>query len=771
MLLHHLKIAFRNLRKYRTQNIISVIGLAVGFTCFAFSALWIRYEMSYDSFYPKVDRIYRVHIDSYKWTTLGTNASQIQESTPYPFVEWIKTNFPEIEDACGLSSSQIDKFPALYADYSFCKMFDLDIPEDFFIRGRTDRPAAVTDNNKGATEYIKENLNYDVQAFVPRRKANTNLPFELFLPVSLRLDERGLNSWGMAFFNTYILVRKGVDIQALKEKLDKVELPERENTSSFATFTRPPVSLVLTPLTQLRYNDPTGNAASDVRFNHIQIFAIAGLLVILCSLFNHLTLYVTRVKMRLRELALRKVNGATDWQIAATLYTDFLTVILLSLIVGFMLMALLLPTFKEYASIGNNNVNIYTELTLYAVMLIGCSLIVGGIPVLYSRKQVLNESIKGQGRPGSGNLFRKGSLLVQLAISLGLMFCSVVFIKQIRFLHQTDLGINRRNVVSVRAGGIALPPPYADRIKQVPGVIDALPISRDFKDMTSGSYSQSYEKDDGERGTVSVLLIQADPHFFDFFGVEIFEGEVFSTDNNFFYSAVFNETAKKALGENNPMFQRASGFARDFYLTPTIKAIPTQISYPPNPGGSDFSFFQTIAYRYEEGMRQQTKEAVTQWLHNEFPDNGDFSVYFTYMEDVFDEYFKSERALLTLLSVMTLACMLIAVFGVYSLTNLTCQQRRKEIAIRKINGAETVDIMNIFFKENLLMLGMGAIVAFPTGYLIMRRWLEGYVKQTSMDAWLYVLIFLIVFVVILFSIVSIVWKAANQNPARVVNSL
>jgi len=120
---------------------------------------------------------------------------------------------------------------------------------------------------------------------------------------------------------------------------------------------------------------------------------------------------------------------------------------------------------------------------------------------------------------------------------------------------------------------------------------------------------------------------------------------------------------------------------------------------------------------------------------------------------------------------MTLACILIAVFGVYSLTSLTCQQRRKEIAIRKINGAETVDIMNIFFKENLLMLGMGAVVAFPTGYLIMRHWLEGYVKQTSMDAWLYVLIFLIVFIVIVFSIVSIVWKAANQNPAKVVNSL
>jgi ABC-type antimicrobial peptide transport system permease subunit len=157
-------------------------------------------------------------------------------------------------------------------------------------------------------------------------------------------------------------------------------------------------------------------------------------------------------------------------------------------------------------------------------------------------------------------------------------------------------------------------------------------------------------------------------------------------------------------------------------------------------------------------------------MRKEFSDQGEFEINFTYMEDVFEEHFKSERALLTLLSVMTLACILIAVFGVYSLTSLTCQQRKKEIAIRKINGAEVVDIMNIFFKEYLILLALAAIVAFPAGYIIMKRWLEGYVKQTSMDAWLFVLIFLIVFVVIVFSIVSMVWKAANQNPAEVVKS-
>ena len=132
--------------------------------------------------------------------------------------------------------------------------------------------------------------------------------------------------------------------------------------------------------------------------------------------------------------------------------------------------------------------------------------------------------------------------------------------------------------------------------------------------------------------------------------------------------------------------------------------------------------------------------------------------------------FISKRALLVLLSFMTGVCVLIALFGVYSLTSLTCEQRRKEIAIRKVNGAEVIDIMNIFFKEYLILHTLSALVAFPVGYAIIKRWLETYVKQTSLDAWLFVLIFLIVFAVLTMTIASMVWKEANRNPAEVVSS-
>jgi hypothetical protein len=753
-------MAFRNLRKYKTQNIISIIGLAIGFTCFAFSALWIRYEMSYDSFHAKADRIYRVNAAPFKWDTMGGSVSEIQTASAYTLANWLKTNFPEIEEACAIQIRKFDeKFSFLYFDQNFCKIFDVNLPENFFIEGQTDKPVAVTPelDNEEIAKSIKEQFTYDVQMTVPRWPANTNIQFSIAVPLPVRnYPAQIMNSWGLNMFDTYILIKYGVDMEALAEKLDKVDIPEWKSN---------PISLILTPLTQLRYKDPTGQIQSDVKFAHIRIFAIAGLLVILCSLLNHLTLYVTRVRMRLRELALRKVNGATNWQIAATLYADFLLVIVLSLVVGFLLMAWLLPTFKEYSSIGVNNVNIYFELLLYAVLLIICGFIAGGIPVLYFCKQVLNESIKGAGSPGSKNLFRKGSLLVQLIISLGMMFCAAVFVKQIRFLHQAGLGLNRYHIATVEPPSYSqLPPQYVNRIKQVPGVIDAIPVRYNafLRNMTLFPTTIEIEKD-GQKVNYTYYLTHADARFFDFFGVEIIEGMGHSNEPD--NKMVINETMMKDLGREiiSTKFD-VIGVARDFYLTPTTKARPTAILY-----GQD-RLYTTIAYKYEEGFRQQIEEATEKFIREDFPDFEKREIYRHYMEDIFEEHFKSEQALLTLLSVMTLACILIAVFGVYSLASLTCQQRKKEIAIRKVHGAEVLDIMNIFFKEYLILLALAALVAFPAGYLIMKSWMEGYVKQTSMDAWLYVAIFLMVFVVIVFSIVWMVWNAANRNPAEVVKS-
>jgi ABC-type antimicrobial peptide transport system permease subunit len=140
------------------------------------------------------------------------------------------------------------------------------------------------------------------------------------------------------------------------------------------------------------------------------------------------------------------------------------------------------------------------------------------------------------------------------------------------------------------------------------------------------------------------------------------------------------------------------------------------------------------------------------------------------MEELYAGYTKSERYLLNLLGIITLVSILISIFGVYSIVTLACKRRRKEIAIRKVNGATVREILHLFLRDYLLITLLACMVAFPAGVLVMQRWLEQYTRRVSMEWWLFVGIFVLVVLIVLASILSRVIRAANQNPAEVIKT-
>jgi len=138
------------------------------------------------------------------------------------------------------------------------------------------------------------------------------------------------------------------------------------------------------------------------------------------------------------------------------------------------------------------------------------------------------------------------------------------------------------------------------------------------------------------------------------------------------------------------------------------------------------------------------------------------------LEEAYDDLFKSEASLLKLLGFTSLICIVICLFGFVSIVSLTCEERRKEIAIRKINGATIHDILTIFFREFTALLALGALVAFTFGYYIMKKWLEQYNLQTTIPVWLYVAILLALILIIVLSVGWQVYKTSVENPSEVV---
>ena len=343
---------------------------------------------------------------------------------------------------------------------------------------------------------------------------------------------------------------------------------------------------------------------------------------------------------------------------------------------------------------------------------------------------------------------------------------------QLHFLLNTrELGIERHNVGAVVYCSENIP--FKEIVSQIPEVSECLngfhtPIPKMF-------YSTYRVKEwdgkttDGEQ-CIDLEDETINQDYADFFGVEVLDGSMLDEKDGK-DKVVINEAAVKVFGWTQPVGKKIAKLGKQYIVKGVIK----NISYnaPIHPVAP--AMFHLPDSRDRGGpifkVKEGTWNIVSEKIKAEVNKvNPNAELMLSNIEEVYDAYMKSERTLCKLLSVVSAICILIAVFGIFSLVTLSCQQRRKEIAIRKVNGANIGIILNLFFKEYLFLLVLSSFFAFPLGYAMMKHWLENYIKQTPMEWWLYAVIFIGMGLVIFLSIIWRVWKAARQNPAEVLKS-
>lgn len=202
---------------------------------------------------------------------------------------------------------------------------------------------------------------------------HSNLPFDFLESNSFGKE------WNASAWQTFIRLREGADIQAFRKKLDEYK------TKPGQTFSVD--KIVLTPITSMRYDRP--NRVVTVKYEHILLFASAGGLVILCALFNYLTLFITRIRMRSREIALRKVCGSSDKNQMVLFGVEYSITLLLALFTGLILIELALPTFRELSEIKLDNMDIYLAAIKYTAIVASLSFLLSLYPIYYFRQKTL----------------------------------------------------------------------------------------------------------------------------------------------------------------------------------------------------------------------------------------------------------------------------------------------------------------------------------------------------------------------------------------------
>lgn len=786
MIKHCLKIAIRNLVKYKVQSAVSILGLAVGFVCFSLSLYWIHYEMTYDHFRQDADRIYMVRTnDEY-------TEGKISTRVPYSLAAYLAQHFPDIAVAAPfhLISERIsvnDKYQdAVFssADSAWMNLMDIRIIKGNrnFMLPKDNAEIAITEEAAKKWLRTEDPIGKEVKmlrrtkkicAIVQAENRHTNFPFDF-----IGNPELG-KTWWYITWSILIKVKPDTDIEELESKIN-ANLPAELKQ---VTLTRKTgiERIILTPLSKLHYaKDFRDDKEAGITFQYIIYFSIAGILIITCALINYLTLFINRMRVRQREMALRMIHGANIRSLVSLLTVEFLLLLACAVTTGFLLIEICFPSFIELTGIDTAKSSLYGEAFLFIglISLIILTAIIGLLYILYHRS--LHLSLRYNTGRSTGTQLRRGSIVLQLFVCLSFIGCTVLINQQLDYLRHRDLGLKIKNRGSFSVMGDMDYTPLIRKIKELPMITEVMqpdyyPI---VSQLTAIGQFDNWEGLDIPIDTpVPVKLFLGKEDFFRFYDITLLAGE-WLDDLSTYEDIIINESLARRMGWSP---QEAIGkHIIQSYITYTIVGVVKDCHYGaptlpiPHTGflvGEQMGLMQRsagILFKYKEGTWNECRKALEHLYQTECsPEN---ILRLNSEEEVYNNYLRSEEMLTRLLSFASLVCILTAMFGIYSLVTLTCEQRRKEIAIRKVNGATVWSILYLFFREYLIMLCIAALFAFPITYVIIKQWILNYVRQVSISPLPFILILIGLALTVIAGISWRVWKAANENPAEVIKN-
>lgn len=801
MIQHYLKITWRNALRYRLQSIVSIIGIAIGFMAFILAGYWHYWEYSFDNFHPDADRIYAITTSGKEKAADGSDAEQNQltESDATYFT----TSLPEVEQSCYMVQSGAQAtingatryFHYILADSSFFKFFHnkiiagdyRNIPPDsksVLLTERMARQFSSTNDIVGKEINLGNEENpsiMKVAGIIKNYPGNTDLLFDLIiLGDDIKIKKRRPT--------TFVKLRKGTDINALKQKISSHK-STHVDPYGIDEPTRWTFNLRSLADTHIYCHKELRN-----RFRNINILAIAGLLVFISALMNHLVLFIGQHQKKQKQRIAYTGIGASRCNMLFKGIVELLAPVIVAFICSLCLIEILFPFYEQYTSITQtNNVSIgkvthvisKTDLLIRSLYFMGYSIgIFTLISLLVIRLLVHNGStqittIEKSNKPT--RIFRRTLIMGQIIIGSLFFLSSLTLYKQLHFMEYSDKGIEVDRVLQIEISRLKAQGLFAETIKeelQKNSFIENITLTLSPVLSESGDFygtdgiirmpDRDFDKVKADGGD---KIMYVESNFVSFFRIPIVEGSDMNQEIN--NRILVNETGARTLGVtpviNHPtLFDKTiSGIIRDYKYCPLQYPIQKVLFTQRSKGEELICSYRHIYVKYAPGKQKEVMGYIREVMQKH---NATEEVTYTELSEVINRFNKPEKMIFTLFSMLSFLCILISSFGIYCLVALTAEQRKKEIAIRKVNGATIRNILNLFCKEYLLLVVAGNMLALPIGYYFMKQWLETYAYHTGLSWWLFAVVFIITCVLVLLSVAEQVNKNTKGNPCEALKS-
>ncbi len=805
MIYNYLKIAARNLKKYKFISFINLFGLTVGLTCCLLILAYILHELSYDKYHPNFDRVYRV-TRSFNNPETGAPSLNLSTVAP-PFGPLLKNDFRQIENMTrtlnnGATAIRYDEKmfnePNVYwADDQFFDFFKVDVlkgsPRDALAG-----PYSVMLTDEVAKKYfgaddpmnktIRINLgnyfDFKVTGIYKPLPSNTHFHPDVLLSFNTLNDtliygaENLRTNWGNNSFFTYIRLPQHYDSKALIAQFPAfLNRHLNEGGTKYKTSQWTSLSLQKLPDIHLRsHTDYEAEENGDIK--RVYIFSAIALFILLIACINYMNLSTARSTLRAREIGIRKVVGAQRKEIIFQFLSESVLISWLGMILAFTFTWLLLPWLNQVSG-QQLSMDILLKWYLIIPMLIVpfvVGIISGLYPALFMSSFQPVKTLKGFLTVGGSNIsLRKVLVTIQFAISIILIICTAVVFTQMRYMQNKTLGFDREHIVTL---------PYATELNerydafrtellsnsyiQNVGRSSRIPTGR----LLDAMGSRMLSGDSMVPVTVDIKFVSADQDFISTYGVKVVAGRGFSRDFTTDTSAfLINEAAARVLGfrKNEDAIGKNFGYGNrdgkligvfnDFHFESMHqKIVPLVLLIPRSP-----SNYGRISVKVS-GAGIPNALATIEKTWKKFLPEAPYQ--YNFLDENFERLYQAEDRQKSLFSIFSCLAIFIACLGLLGLSAFAISQRVKEIGIRKVLGANTSTIVLLLSKDFMKLVAIAAPIAFLVAGFAMNNWLQDFAYRITMPWWIFIAAAIIAAAVALFTISFQAFKAALSNPVK-----
>jgi putative ABC transport system permease protein len=798
MLKNYLTIAFRNIIRQKAYSIINIMGLAIALSICFIILVFVQDELSYDKFHDKADRIYRVIYGNDSYIT----------GTPYPLAPILKEDFPDISTTVRINATSalirkgdywLDENRILCVDKPFFEVFTFPLTKGNSASVLND-PMSVVITTEMAQKYFGneepigktltlkiENDLYDLKVTGVAKVFPKNSQFKADFIASIALTEAIykkleqswsvrygvpisiLQGWDASILETFVLLPESSNVSAIEQRSPDF------NQKHFGTDKK--FDFHLQPLTDIHLSTKArGDNEGNSRLSNIYLFSIIAFLLLAVASINFVILTTARSSNRAKEIGLRKVVGANRSDLIKQIIGESILTALIALPIAIVLVELIRPYVFQVLGkeLAINYFKNWQSILGFFIITISVGILSGSyIAVYLSRFQPTDIFRKMASKRNSKSYFRKGLIIVQLFVFIFLLTCTVLFNRQLNYLHKKDLGFKIDNLISFDISNAEFRKNFQTFKQEIKSNSQVLSVSAALDVPPTESGTSIKVSPIGHPEIKLELKWQfIDYDYFNTLGVKLIEGREFSDlyPNEELSSVVLNESAIKELGLKEPIGKtlrsenvdrplKIVGMIQDFHEGSLRDKIPAIVfSYVPEQ-------LQQVVIR----LQSNDINGTVAFIKNKWSQfNPGETLEVNFIKEKYDQFYQVEERLGQVIGALTLLTIFVACLGLMGLSMFMAEQRTKEIGVRKVLGASVKNIIQLLTEEFAWWVFVANLIALPIAWFVISKWLQNFAYHTSLTIWPFLFAG---FATIIITLLTVSWQAIQAATANPMESL